>query len=122
VIHLREEELFSDTDPLFPKANIEVRGGRFAKTGFAREGYSGVGKFNAIIRQAFAHAHLPEFTPHAFRKTLARHCDQISRTREEFKALSMNLGHEHVSTTVDSYIPMSSERQGEIVRGLNTRH
>jgi hypothetical protein len=33
----------------------------------------------------------------------------------------MNLGHEHVATTVDSYIPMSRERQGEIVRGLNTR-
>jgi integrase/recombinase XerD len=66
-------------------------------------------------------AHLPEFTPHAFRKTLALYCDQISRTREEFKALSMNLGHEHVATTVDSYIPMSRERQGELVRGLNTR-
>lgn len=121
VRHLREVELFSDTDPLFPKAKIEMRNSKFAKTGLAREVYSGGGKFNAIIRQAFARAHMPDFTPHAFRKTLAVHCDHISKTREEFKALSMNLGHEHVATTVDSYIPMSRERQGEIVRGLNTR-
>jgi hypothetical protein len=52
---------------------------------------------------------------------LALHCDQISRTREEFKALSMNLGHEHVATTVDSYIPMSRERQGEIVRRMGRK-
>lgn len=62
------------------------------------------------------------FTPHSFRKTLAVFGDQVCETMEQRKAWSMNLGHEHLATTVNSYIPVSRERQGDLMKGLGTVH
>ncbi|PWE31367.1 integrase [Maritimibacter sp. 55A14] len=118
VTYLREVELFGDTDAVFPKIEIGCVDGSFVRVGFAREGYANGGKLNAIIRVAFARVQLREFTPHAFRKTLARYGDSICRSREQFKAWSLNLGHEHMATTIDSYIPVSRERQGELIKAL----
>ncbi|MFC4667564.1 tyrosine recombinase XerC [Seohaeicola nanhaiensis] len=118
VTYLREVEFFGDTEALFPKIEITCKDGRFERTGFARTGYANSGKLNFIIREAFARVQLPQFTPHAFRKTLARYGDALCGTREQFKAWSMNMGHEHMATTIDSYIPVSRDRQGELMRGL----
>lgn len=118
VKHLREVELFGDGDPLFPKARIDVVESHFAATGFEREGYAGSAKINAIIGDAFAAVQLHRFTPHAFRKTLALLGSNVCTTPEELKAWSMNLGHEHLATMVNSYIPISRERQGELLKTL----
>lgn len=119
VTYIQENEFFGDTDALFPKAEIGCVNGSFTKIGFAREGYANGGKLNAIIRAAFARVHMREFTPHAFRKTLARFGDSICQSLEQRKAWSMNLGHEHLATTIDSYIPVSRNRQGELMKGLS---
>jgi hypothetical protein len=42
----------------------------------------------------------------------------VCRTLEEHKAWSQNFGHEKVSTTFDNYGSVTSDRQGEIIRGL----
>ena len=39
-------------------------------------------------------------------------------TPEAFKAWSMNLGHENVATTLNSYLPVTTERQMQIIRDL----
>lgn len=119
VTYLREVELFCDTDPLFPKPLMGLRNGSFARVGLAREGYSGTGKLNAIVRSAFTSANLPEFTPHAFRKTLALFGEKICQNWEQRKAWSMNFGHENVATTVDSYIPVSRERQADLLKAMS---
>jgi hypothetical protein len=41
-----------------------------------------------------------------------------SKSPEEFKAWSQNLGHEQVLTTFMSYGKVAIERQGEIIRGI----
>ncbi|MEL6608906.1 MAG: site-specific integrase [Pseudomonadota bacterium] len=117
--HLREVELFGDCDPLLPKAAIGLVDGQFVATGFAREGYSGTAKLKEIIGDSFSAAHLPRFTPHAFRKTLALFGDVVCSTLEERKAWSMNLGHEHLTTMANNYMPVSRERQGELIRKLS---
>ena len=61
---------------------------------------------------------LPEYTPHSFRKTLAKQGDEVCNSMEQLKAWSMNLGHEHLATTVNSYIPVSRERQAELLMGM----
>lgn len=118
VTYLREVELFGDTDAVFPKAKMGVVEGRFQKIGLAREGYASGGPLNAIIKGAFRRVQLTPFTPHAFRKTLARYGDGICTSMEQRKAWSLNMGHEHLATTVNSYIPVSRERQGELITGL----
>ena len=121
VTFLREKEVFGDTDPLFPKIQPGLRDGKFARTGFAREGYAQSSPLNEIIRQAFVQVHMPAYTPHSFRKTLAMHGDRVCQSREEFKAWSMNLGHESEATTINAYLPVSRERQKELLLGMNKR-
>ncbi|MEJ6388824.1 hypothetical protein [Gymnodinialimonas ulvae] len=119
VTNLREVELLGDVDAVFPKAKMGMVDKRFAKVGFAREGYSSGAPLNAIIKAAFRRVQMPPFTPHAFRKTLVRYGDGICRSMEQHKAWSMNLGHAHLATTTNSYLPVSRERQGEVISGMS---
>ena len=72
-----------------------------------------------IFRYAFEQSGLPYFHPHSFRKTLAQLGERVCRSPEEFKALSQNLGHEHVMTTFTSYGEVSGHRQAELIRSLS---
>lgn len=118
---LREDKLFGPDDALFPKAKVGVVEGQgFANLGLAREGYSTASRLNAIIRGAFANVQLPEYTPHAFRKTLTKHGDQVCTTMEQRKAWSMNLGHDNLATTINSYLPVTVDRQMELIQGLSS--
>jgi hypothetical protein len=38
---------------------------------------------------------------------------------EEWKAWSMNLGHENMATTFNSYLPVSQERQMELIARMS---
>lgn len=119
VAYLREVELFGPEDALFPKARVAVVEGKgFTNLGLSRKGFSNAAKLNAIIRGAFAAVQMPEYTPHAFRKTLTALGDELCRNQTEFKAWSMNLGHEHVATTINSYLPLTTERQMELIRSM----
>jgi site-specific recombinase XerD len=119
VAHLRDVELFGPEDALFHKARIGlVQGQGFANLGLAREGFSNAAKLNTIIRGAFAAVQMPEYTPHAFRKTLTHLGSELCKGPEQFKAWSMNLGHENVATTINSYLPVTVERQMELIRKM----
>ncbi|SEQ08569.1 site-specific integrase [Thalassovita taeanensis] len=119
VRYLKTEKLFGPTDALFPKAKIAyVPGEGFANIGLDRIGYGGSAKLNEIIRTAFAVVQMPEFTPHSFRKTLVKHGDEVCTSLEQLKAWSMNLGHENLATTVNSYLPVSEHRQLEIIAAM----
>ena len=71
-----------------------------------------------MIKDAFTGAGLPPFAPHSFRKTLSVLANDHFKTLEEFKAWSMNLGHENIATTLSAYCPVSTARQGELIRGM----
>jgi len=118
VEYLREDKLFGAEDALFPKPMMELRSGRFAVSGLSRDCYSSAALFNKIIRSAFAMVQLPQYTPHSFRKTLALFGDQKCENLEQMKAWSMNLGHENLATTVSAYMPVSPQRQGELIKKL----
>lgn len=112
-------KLFGPEDALFPKCKVsDVRGKGFTNEGLDRVSYANSGKLNAVIRSAFARVQLPEYTPHSFRKTLMKLGDEICTTAEELKAWSMNLGHENLATSINSYLPVSETRQLEIIEGM----
>ncbi|MCF2905524.1 tyrosine-type recombinase/integrase [Octadecabacter sp. CECT 8868] len=116
---LQDKKFFGPEDALFPKANIGyVPEQGLCNLGLSREGYANASKLNAIIRGAFASVQLPQFTPHAFRKTLTKYGDDISVNMEQRKAWSMNLGHENMAVTINSYLPVTAERQMEIIGGM----
>ena len=122
VTYLREVKLFGPEDALFPKARVGVVEGKgFANMGLARDSFANGTKINLIIRGAFASVQLPQYTPHSFRKTLTHLGSDLCKTPEQFKAWSMNMGHENVATTMNSYLPVTAERQMELIKAMTVK-
>lgn len=118
VTYLRKEQLFGPGDALFPKPLMGLDDGGFACLGLSRDTYGNASRIREVIKTAFTDAGLPPFGPHSFRKTLGILANDFCRTPEQFKAWSMNLGHENIATTLSAYCPVSPSRQAELIRGM----
>lgn len=106
--------------PAVSTTRIEVRPTRQVEAvGLDRRCWSSAAPIRRIFRAAFERAGLPYFHPHSFRDTLAQRGERICQSPEQFKAWSLNLGHEKVSTTMRSYGTMSTTRQAEIMHAFN---
>lgn len=116
VSRLREDLLWSDTDPLFPATEVKRKENlQFAVQGLSRTHWKTTGSIRTIFKRAFEGAGLPYFNPHSFRNTLVNYGQLACKTPEEFKAWSQNLGHEGVLTTFTSYGEVSQRRQAELI-------
>lgn len=93
----------------------------FRCVGLTRTPYSSEGSLRKFINEAFTSAGLPPFTPHRFRNTLVQMSTAFCSTPEQIKAISMNLGHEKISTTIDDYGRLSPERQGEVIKAMRRK-
>jgi len=119
VQHLRQNLLWSDSDPLFPATRMGLGpDGGFVAAGLKREHWSTAEPIRRIFREGFERADLPYFKPHTIRDTLVQFGEQVCKTPEEFKAWSQNLGHEKVLTTFTSYGAVASHRQAALIRGM----
>jgi len=119
VTFLREEKLWGNDDPLFPKTDMKPGSEqKFEAVGLKREHWSTATPIRTIFRDAFSHAGLSYFNPHSFRNTLVQLGEKVCHSVEDFKAWSQNLGHEGVLTTLYSYGEVSPRRQGEIINSL----
>ncbi len=117
--YLKEELLYSNDDPLFPKTNVISGDDRiFKASGLKRVHWSTASPVRAIFRDAFEIAGLPYFNPHSFRNTLVALGEKCCQSPEDFKAWSQNLGHEGVLTTFYSYGEVQQSRQSEIIQKL----
>ncbi|MCX7565102.1 tyrosine-type recombinase/integrase [Sulfitobacter sp. F26169L] len=116
VAHLKDAALFGPDDALFPPPMHKPIDGEVKVVGLRRETYRNANAIRAAIKDAFTRADLTPFTPHAFRKTLVKWTDTAYLTREAFKAFFQNIGHSSVITTVSAYCPVSTERQGELIK------
>jgi integrase len=119
VVYLRKEKLWGDADPLSPATNVEVGASRkFEAVGLARENWKTASPIREVFRAAFDAVGQPYFNPHSFRKTLAQLGERLCTNLAEMKAWSQNLGHENVSTTMNSYGSLSGAEQAKIIRKL----
>lgn len=111
--------LWGSGDPLFPATQVGLGAdGGFEAAGLSRKGWATTAPVREIFKRAFAAADLPYFNPHSFRDTLVHHGMRMKLTPEAMKALSQNIGHAHVLTTLTSYGQVPTHRQGELIRGL----
>jgi integrase len=121
VTALRSDHLFGPADAIFPKPKRELIDSCFNFTALSRDPYANGQKINAVIKGAFSRVGLHPYHAHSFRRTLALYGDSICSTREAFKAWSQNIGHEHMATTVSAYMPVSRERQRDLIRNLGEK-
>ncbi|PHQ72434.1 MAG: hypothetical protein COB93_00070 [Sneathiella sp.] len=118
VNHLVHDRLFSPEDALFPKPERELIEGKFAFRKVSRENYANSIKINNIVKKSFADVQMPQYTSHSFRKTLGILMSDFNLPIEEQKAWSQNLGHKDFATTVSHYVPVSEQKQGELISNL----
>ena len=121
VRYLREELLFGNDDPVFPKTKVGLgQAGVFAADGLTREHWTTAATIRHVFKEAFERAGMPYFNPHSFRNTLATLGMKMCRNAEEMKAWSQNLGHSNVMTTFTSYGEVAFGRQAEIIQELHS--
>ncbi len=122
VRYLREEKLFGDNDPLFPKEvlvhdeEMTFKGGKLS-----REHWQSAAAVRGIFKQAFEAAKLPHFTPHHFRDTLSAIGRELCCTTEEQMAWARNMGHESPLTTFHVYGSFSPDQQFEVIERLGQK-
>lgn len=116
-----EKKGFRPDDPIFPATMSSSVG----LSGYSKEQvgcmfWSGTDAARKIFVKRCANAGVPYFHPHSFRHLVVDIMGSTRLTEKEKKAISLNLGHENVSTTFGSYGygSMSEEDAVQIVQKL----
>ena len=100
---LREEKLYSDNDPLFPRTKLaHNKDFCFEAQGLEPTSWKSTTQIREIFKNSFAKCQLPYYNPHSFRDTLSM-IGKKTCTLEQYQAWSQNLGHSKMSTTLDEY-------------------
>lgn len=118
VIHQRESLMRGPDDPLFPKTAMDLdEAGGFPAVGVSRDHWKTAQPVRDIVKRAFEAAGIPPFGPHSFRHMHAREALWSGKSVEEFWAVSQNLGHSSMLTTLRSYGQLPEHRRRELIRG-----
>lgn len=110
--YLVTERLFPNTAPFFPKSKVEQITGRmsYVCTGVSDQFWKNGNAIRDILKKRSAEAELDYFKPHSFRHAAVLLGMQRCATPEEFKAVSQNIGHSHVMTTLQTYGNLPADR------------
>ena len=117
VNYLKEEKLFNDLAPLFPRTKLQHRAVDdicFEGTTIEPVFWQGEGAILKIFKRRMKAARLDYYSPHKFRHASIAEARKYCRTEEQRKAVSQNVGHENVGTTF-SYGNMDVIRVNEVI-------
>jgi integrase/recombinase XerD len=113
---LRNELLWGNDDPLFPKTATTLDSDNcFIANGLLREFWTSATPVRDVFKAAFQSAGLPYYSPHTFRHMLVQVAYQRELTHAQLKAWSQNLGHEGLLTTLTSYGTLPKEEQKRLI-------
>lgn len=118
VTYLRDDKMFGPEDALFPRPERRLVNGKFVFDTVSREIYANGSIVNEVFKKAFAQVQMHPYGAHSIRKTLVQEMNDRNLTLAEQKAWSQNLGHENFATTVSSYLPVSDQQQGALIKRL----
>ncbi len=119
--YLQSQKGFSPDDPLFPKSKtVQADDGfTFVSTEVEPVFWETTNGIRAILKKRSEEAGLEYYHPHSFRHAAVRLAFKHCRSGEELKAISQNLGHEFVRTTIEQYGRLEPDRVGEVISNLN---
>ena len=123
VEYLTQVRKFSDSDPMFPRNRVvrDNETGEFTSPDCEPVFWKSAGPIRQILRTRSEAAGLPYFKPHAFRHATSQLAQRQCSSFEEMRAVSQNLGHEHVATTLTSYGKLSTERTKDVIGSIDFR-
>ena len=95
---LTESKHFKATDPLFPKlVPSEENSALYV---LSNEFYSSQSKINEIVAYRCIDKDIPAYSAHEFRHLAVDTAFRLARNGREIKAISQNVGHAYLSTTL----------------------
>jgi len=117
---LKDEYGFTDTDPLFPKIQITANSQfQFEQDGFKKEFIKQPDIVRKELEAQFKNANLEYHTPHTIRHSITNLFMGFDLTLEEIKAVSQNLSHKSLETTLNSYYQVHEYKQDQIIENLD---
>ena len=120
ITHLKTNLGFTDMDPLFASTAMgHDENDRFIAIGLSKSHWANAGPMRDIFRTAFEAVGARYYNPHSFRNTLMALAYDRQLSGEALKAWSQNLGHEHLDTSINSYGPVSPDRQRAAILALH---
>lgn len=118
VAYLRNDKMFGQEDALFPKPERRLVNGKFLFDRVSRQTYANGAMVNKVFRTAFEQVQMHPYWAHSARKTLGQELSDRNLPLATQKAWSQNMGHENFVTTVSSYLPVSDQQQGALIKAL----
>lgn len=121
---LKEEKLFTDADPLFPCTKIEQESPDsycFVANKLERKFWKNANGARNIFKKRFEIAGLEYFTPHSFRHTAVNTALSLCKTPSDFKAVSQNLGHKNIATTMFDYASLPEDEVVKHVKNITSK-
>lgn len=120
VEYLEKIRKFGTTDPLFPHTKVAQApdGSAFEAIGVEPVYWKGGNSICNILKSRSKIADLTYFNPHSYRHAHVHIALRCCSTPEELKALSQNIGHEQVTTTLRSYGTLDDDRVDEVLSGI----
>lgn len=119
---LESKYIFSIKDPLFPATEIGLKSDTehsFVPIGISKFSWNDAGAMREIFRKRATQMGLDYFSPHKFRHFNTSEALRYATNAEQIKAISQNLGHEKVSTTLFSYGAIDSFRLPKVIGEIN---
>ena len=121
VKHLKEDKLFGNADPLFPRSKVEnLEGSKvFASCELEPKFWQNTSSMREVLNQRFEVVGIEYFSPHTFRHLAVNLALTKCKNGHEVKAVSQNFGHENVGTTMITYGSLNHAQLSETVKGIN---
>ncbi len=117
------EHSFTNDDPLFPKVNITTNElSLFENSGFLKHPIKSQSILREELYTQLEKSGLGHYTPHTIRNSLIALFFSLPLTPEQQKAISQNMSHKNLATTVNGYYKVSEYRQDAIIEELDVEH
>ena len=119
--YLKKEKLFSNINPLFPRTKLEQKAKDdlcFTGTEIEPIFWKSAGAFRIILKRRAEEAGQKYYSPHKLRHTATNEAGKYCKTAEELRAVSQNLGHENIGTTLRSYGRLDAFRQANVISSM----
>jgi integrase/recombinase XerD len=123
VDYLKKDKLFTDQDPLFPATKTEQESSDsycFTSEKIEQRFWKTTNSIRNIFKRRFEQAGQEYFSPHTFRHLATKLAIDLCSTPAEFKAVSQNLGHENVATTMFDYARLPDDEVSKKVKNITS--
>jgi len=119
-----KEKGFKKNEPLFPRSKSTSKGTDlcFEKSNEVEPVFwAGSGRIRHIFKNRSKDAKMEHYNPHSFRKLTAHLALEKCENGEEMAAVSQHFGHEHLATTICSYVNFNSFKLSQILKKVDKR-